>query len=241
MFVFVIVVSSTLSVSAASVETIEEKSQRVTEGILTGSFPTVSDVVEVTRFQLNSSLDDGITATIDNNGNIQILQILDSSVNSRSNSNTKYTAISTIMTSDNSGAHAIDIWRDSETLGNSSIYAVHTTYLNVYYDGILGHNFEITCTKISTIFQYGSSASVSMFYHTYLGRQNLTDVHQLQSNIISPVVSNAQYYYYPAAHTYLNTTFGLIETSAVISVSGTIYTLKNTISLVNTDWLKLFS
>lgn len=242
LFAFAIFMSNTLAVSATSVDNQKSKTHRVSDGLLSGDIPSLSDLSEVISAQMDSSLDDGITATIDDEGNIQIIQVINANQNSRSSSASADIAVSTIMAIDEQGATVTDIWRSTGNLGSSAVYTILNTYLKVYYDGIYGHPFEITCTKISSKFQYNTSATVSMFYHKYEGRQWLGDLHSLQSGYTTaPISSNYEYSYYPAARTYTNTEFGRIRTWVYVLINGTTYSLETTIDLPDYDWMQIIS
>lgn len=238
----IILLSASLTVSAASADTLEAKTQRVSHGLLTGDIPDLEDVVEVVNAQLNSSLDDGITASIDEAGKLQFIQRLDKSRSARSNAITATVAVSTLMAVNESGVSVNDIWTNSGNLGSTSVYTVHNTYLNIYYDGQIGHPFEITCTRMSTKFQYNGSVTVSMFYHTFKGRQWAGLETTLQSGYTTaPILSNNTYSFYPTQYTYKNAGQGLIETSVHALIGSQTYTLSNTIVLAEVDWMMIIT
>lgn len=121
----------------------------------------------------------GITASINQDGRLQIMKELPTPTGLRqANSTEKQYALSTLLAVDSSGEEITGrtISEVLENTGSSQdVYAIHTTYIAYRLKpGDGGSTGQIRVDSMETYFIYGSALTASYFYHRYI------------PNIISP-------------------------------------------------------
>ena len=241
---FILLLSTTFTVSAASAETAELKAARISCGLLTGNFASLADVIEVAEAQMDSSLDDGLSARVDENGQLQIIQVLGSTNNTRSGESVTEIAASSILVLDESGEESL--WSDYRTaqggLPSASIYATHTTHLLLSMTSIIETAY-LKCTRMTTVLQiYGTSTPSSLYHHYHGSHDAITSPDYQTSNTIQSPIANTTYAYTPSnPDEYAVGSIGHIETYVHVNIGSKYFEVKNVIALSDSRWMEIIS
>lgn len=193
---------------------------------------------------MDSSLEDGLSASIDENGRLQIIQVLGSTNNTRSGNTETEIAASTIMVLDAGGNESI--YTDYRTaqggMASASIYATHTTYLRAYIlDQLVGSTLQ--CNRMTTVLSIYGSTSPTAMQHYYEGSEVAhVGLEYRSSSLISSPIANQTYTFTPSntGKFQIGETGGML-TRARIYVGNTYFDVTNVIELSDDLWMNLIS
>ncbi len=205
---------------------------RVCDEILTGEITKIEDIFCVASAYMDAGLlQSGITASINKDGRLQIMQLIDlKTANLQSIHEKSDVAVSVllVLNPDGTEASGTQYLQDSGGLNEYSVFAVHTAYFdmreNSFFDPI-----EVRMTTISTRLIYGTQMTASRLVHSYSAEQNRLDDSQ-ESRTFASVNSPVQ------GRDYTNSVYsswysvgkglqGYLSSKAVISVGTTSFTL----------------
>lgn len=199
---FLLLVLSVAASPAASLEAAEMITlNRVKHELLTGEVTNVADVLHVASSYMEADFDsNGITANINDAGQLQITQDLGTST--EGNADVKNVASSTIFMLDADGdvyAYLDDYRENSGGLNEYSVFAVHTCYLKIRINDGLLSSMDIKMTYMETTLIYGTAIGAGQLIHAYRADTDsfgATYVYSVSSPINSPAEGRA-YTYYP--------------------------------------------
>lgn len=214
------------------------------DNLAVGNPSDLDDVVSVAERYMNSDIvHEGVTSSIDQNGRINITQIISTPSSRAISTNSKEVASSTIMILDANGDE-ITYTDYNQTYGGSStyeVYATHTTYYTLIQDSLID-GFEIKVSRMCTMFTFTGSTTPTGFYQKYQGSDDgLTSYDYGQSSTTYAPVANYSYWYYPGGASYALGGAGHLKTNAIFTVAGTQYNLENLVGLAMSDWTHIIS
>ena len=181
----------------------------------------------------------GITASINQDGRLQIMKELPTPTGLRqTNSTEKQYALSTLLAVDSSGEEITGraISEVLENTGSSQdVYAIHTTYI-AYRDnpadgGLTG---QIQVYSMDTYFIYGSALTASYFYHHYEPRLSLLDYPVDFDRIYFPE-ENVRYSQAPGSSWHTLGSDPVLGTSAIVVVGNNTFEVSNSVKC-ETGW-----
>lgn len=212
--------------------------------ILTGEISDIDSLIPLAEAQMNSPLsDDGITANINDNGQLQIIQIVNS--NTRSGDAGIQVAASTFLVVDANGdeLNYTDYRTSNGGLNSVSVFAVHTTYYTLHQASLIDPLWA-KCYYMTTKLVYGTQVGASSMYQCYQGYYSIYDAANevKQSNSISSPQAGILHTYFPmASREYKIGSLGQIVTFAHINIGTQSFEVRNTVLMNNDDWTQIIS
>ena len=231
----------TSSVFAMTVETEEAKKAivetRVKKELLTGQVTSSEDVIRVALEHCDAPIaKDGMTASIDEDGRIQVTQVLNTAA--KSNTTSKEIAVTKLVITDPNGVEAAntiytDYVRNSGGMNEYSIFATHTSYYSIDVSP-MWESLKVRLSYMTTTLTYGTTIKASKLQQVY-GVQNdafTADLPQYSAVISSPEAGKA-YSYTPSTRKWYSPTTvnvnGRIETRAIITVGSQTFDVKTSL------------
>lgn len=260
--VLVLTISGAQSAVAANViepeETAEAMEARVRNELLTGRITNGADILAVALDHLepsvpvaaefvNRSEADGITTIVNDAGQLQIMQVLDSAnaqalFHATAACNTmKYVACTTLLVLDKAGNEINETIvdgdfpgtiRDTGGLSAYQVSGIHTAFFT--YNTNTGlTSFKVKLDHMITILTYGGDYSASKIVHTYAAKDNVvwTTLESDSTTHSSPTAGRG-YSFYPTASWYaIDAPCTILTSKATVTVSGSTFELATGLNL----------
>lgn len=229
LWVLIIVYSLTTFTYATNTETSMLSPDAQADSYLLEDFLTLA-----AQYQDADITETGITASINQDGRIQMIKELPTPAGFRQTSSSeKQFAFSTLLAVDSSGEEVSGraISEVLESTGSSqNVYAIHTTYI-AYRDnpndgGLTG---QIRVYSMETYFIYGTALTASYFYHHYEPRLSILDYPVDFDRIYFPE-ENVLYSQIPGSSWHSLGSEAVLGTSAIVVVGNNTFEVSNSAS-----------
>jgi hypothetical protein len=196
----------TSSVFAMTVETEEAKKAivetRVKKELLTGQVTSSEDVIRVALEHCDAPIaKDGMTACIDEDGRIQVTQVLNETA-VKNGFAMRELAVTQLVVVNASGVEVKDTpLKDSGGLNKYSVFATQTGYYSVSLS-TMAKELLIKVKSMSTTLTYGTSMTASKLVQEYIVSENGASGLVKQSSTVNSPIAGKAYYFTPNAAWY---------------------------------------
>ncbi len=221
LFLFPMVIFGAIDASAASNATL----QQTVSSLAQGQVPDLENIVQVADTYMNADISQtGITARIDENGRLNITQIVPGIQTCSSEMKTVELASSTFSIYDANGNEftGSDYKQAYGSYSNGAVTAVHTAYYSLRQETYLSP-IEAKVSRMCTSFSYTTSTVPSYLYHVMDAYNTLVQPNETdQSPTTISLNANQSYWFYPTCGWYDVTAVGKFLTYSYFRVAGTI-------------------